>query len=774
MRGSVWALAAIWSSLCAAADPPAPAASSPPEFKLERFEALLAELRALRTARARESEAWDRERLSLEALRTQLDGEARSLETRLADLVAENGKADAHNALLSDENTDLRDRIAVLRDQVLEDARRFLALPRGPLSEDRRRRFDDATRAIASATDIVEALDELAALHDEEIVFCRVPQASRETIELEDGVRQVVVLRLGPGLAFFATPDASRCGRATGGAWEPLPVEHAERILDAARALDRESVPELVELPIPIGSAPREDGGERVPVDPSRGAKPSPPAHADSRRADEPAPPPAPAPARPPLPPSGSAPRGADPEGGSGAGDAPLSALLAKVEAARADLEAERRRMSDARATLSAEIRTLEEKSSAFEERIAREERRAEDLRAARENAEIERSDLRDTLARAADVLAERARSAGGTLPASIAGGAARSIEERAVALAARMRDADAAINADPSDLAHLEWEIAGLFEAYLQHASRIAIQPSEAFLPDGTRATGQELRIGEIARVFLGDGGAPAGIGLSLDSGRRDIATTLPAPVKERIAAVFREGEGDRLVPLDLSDGRAIEHLRLRRGFWGTLRAGGIVMIPLLLVGIAGVLFAIERLIALARAGRGAGEIAAAVPDLVERGEVERATEFCRARGGPVARVLAAGIDARGADRDALESILSEAILAELPRLERRLTALEVFTAAAPLLGLLGTVTGMIRIFQVLAAQGAGNPRLLSGGISEALITTEVGLAIAIPLLLIHAYLSRRARATADHMEQGAKALVHAIEDARRKGGTP
>ena len=95
----------------------------------------------------------------------------------------------------------------------------------------------------------------------------------------------------------------------------------------------------------------------------------------------------------------------------------------------------------------------------------------------------------------------------------------------------------------------------------------------------------------------------------------------------------------------------------------------------------------------------------------------------------------------------------------------ERGLSVLAIFGVVAPLLGLLGTVTGMIETFRVITLFGTGDPKLMSGGISEALVTTELGLAVAIPIMLLHTYLSRRANRIVGQMEEKAVSLVNIIE---------
>jgi biopolymer transport protein ExbB len=99
------------------------------------------------------------------------------------------------------------------------------------------------------------------------------------------------------------------------------------------------------------------------------------------------------------------------------------------------------------------------------------------------------------------------------------------------------------------------------------------------------------------------------------------------------------------------------------------------------------------------------------------------------------------------------------------VPGLERHLQTLAVLGAVAPLLGLLGTVTGMIHTFQLVTVFGSGDAKLLSGGISEALVTTEVGLIIAVPVLLFHAFLARRVRIVVGALERTAAEFVHRLK---------
>jgi biopolymer transport protein ExbB len=117
------------------------------------------------------------------------------------------------------------------------------------------------------------------------------------------------------------------------------------------------------------------------------------------------------------------------------------------------------------------------------------------------------------------------------------------------------------------------------------------------------------------------------------------------------------------------------------------------------------------------------------------------------------------------------VENVLQEAILGEIPAIERFLSTLGMLAAIAPLMGLLGTVTGMINTFHVITLYGTGDPRMMSGGISEALVTTMLGLCVAIPIMLAHTLLSRRVETQISRMEEKSVAFVNMIFKTRAVG---
>jgi len=189
----------------------------------------------------------------------------------------------------------------------------------------------------------------------------------------------------------------------------------------------------------------------------------------------------------------------------------------------------------------------------------------------------------------------------------------------------------------------------------------------------------------------------------------------------------------------------------------------GGPLMYPLLLSSVLTVAYGIERIYHYVRAGRG-GEVPEEIHALIERGEFERAQTLARETPGPVAAVLAEGLRHRGTEAGMLEEAISLAGSREMVRLNRNLHILELIGRLSPLLGLLGTVLGMVAAFRnVAASRGAVDPSLLAGGIWEALITTVAGLCVAIPALVLHHLFEDRVRTFAYLMKHyGTEAVKH------------
>jgi len=203
-------------------------------------------------------------------------------------------------------------------------------------------------------------------------------------------------------------------------------------------------------------------------------------------------------------------------------------------------------------------------------------------------------------------------------------------------------------------------------------------------------------------------------------------------------------------------------------------VRSGGPVMIPLAGVALLALLLILERSLVLYIRNRDATALVAAVLEDCRQGRPEEAARRCARRPGCVARVLAACLGRRSAGQAAMEDSIQEQLLHEVPRLQRFLGGIATLAAVAPLLGLLGTVTGIIRTFGVIRAFGNANPKLMAGGISEALVTTVAGLVIAIPVLLLHVLLRARAEKTIGDAEKHAASLLNSLAHEPRLDSIP
>jgi biopolymer transport protein ExbB len=190
----------------------------------------------------------------------------------------------------------------------------------------------------------------------------------------------------------------------------------------------------------------------------------------------------------------------------------------------------------------------------------------------------------------------------------------------------------------------------------------------------------------------------------------------------------------------------------------------GGPVMVPIVLLGIGAVLIFVSRWLVIGRIRVATPHDMQIILAALRKGDRTLATAHASGIRGPVGDMLHAAIDHCRERKEYIEEVMYEKMLAAKPRLEKLLPFLALSAAAAPLLGLLGTVTGMINTFNMITVFGAGDPKTLAGGISEALITTEFGLVVAIPSLLLHAVLSRRVKGVLASMEQTTVAFINGL----------
>ncbi len=202
-------------------------------------------------------------------------------------------------------------------------------------------------------------------------------------------------------------------------------------------------------------------------------------------------------------------------------------------------------------------------------------------------------------------------------------------------------------------------------------------------------------------------------------------------------------------------------------------IQAGGPVMYPLTFCAFLSVAFMIERFITINRASADNDALTEQVREHLQAGRVNDALAVCDQHSGPVAGLLANGIRNRNLDSDSIERAMEELALRETPLLYRHLGVLDTIITIAPLLGLLGTVTGMIKSFNVVgSAQGLNNPNAITGGVAEALLATATGLAIAIVTLVGYNYLTEKVKEIIADMEVRATQLMNILANLRGTEG--
>lgn len=193
-------------------------------------------------------------------------------------------------------------------------------------------------------------------------------------------------------------------------------------------------------------------------------------------------------------------------------------------------------------------------------------------------------------------------------------------------------------------------------------------------------------------------------------------------------------------------------------------LTSGGPVMIPLALVSLVALAIVIERLWVLRASRYMKPATVTTLNQLLAGGRFRQAIDFCHRNPGPFPDLVATMVENRQAPYDELKQVLEDTARLRLHGLQRGLGALGTIVAGAPLLGLLGTVLGMIQIFSVVASAGTQVTEALSQGISQALITTASGLIIAIPALFTHSFLEARATAIVTEMESRLVDYLHFV----------
>ncbi|MEA3305568.1 MAG: MotA/TolQ/ExbB proton channel family protein [Candidatus Omnitrophota bacterium] len=215
---------------------------------------------------------------------------------------------------------------------------------------------------------------------------------------------------------------------------------------------------------------------------------------------------------------------------------------------------------------------------------------------------------------------------------------------------------------------------------------------------------------------------------------------------------------------PFDPTLGNARKIEATKETFFEHIAKGGLVMVPIFALAAAALFVSLYKWKHLSSLRPPPQKRIDALLNAVAQHNQETAMRESDAIGGPIGKMLAAGLEHLKEKRRLIEEVMYETILVTRLKLQSMLPFIAISASSAPLLGLLGTVTGIINTFKLITVFGSGDVKTLSGGISEALITTKFGLIVAIPSLLLHSFLSRKARGITDQMERYAAAFVNQV----------
>ncbi len=296
-----------------------------------------------------------------------------------------------------------------------------------------------------------------------------------------------------------------------------------------------------------------------------------------------------------------------------------------------------------------------------------------------------------------------------------------------------------------------------------LNAAESVSSIPGSALSEEGVLVEGTFAEVGPIS-WFVSADKKLAGLVTTGDQLQPEVVTA--GNSANSIGAVLNGEEAG--LTFDPTLGSALAMVETKPSLIEHIGKGGFWIYPILFLGLIALLVAIGKWLQLSRIREVRPSAVQSVIDALNGDKVEEAREQVSAMKHPSRKILTQGIDAYSDDksvsREDLEEQLFERFLESQPPLQSWLPLIAIASATAPLLGLLGTVTGMIETFRMINIFGTGDAKSLASGISEALVTTEFGLVVAIPALILHALLSRKVAAVKANMEMTSLAFLNGV----------
>lgn len=290
-----------------------------------------------------------------------------------------------------------------------------------------------------------------------------------------------------------------------------------------------------------------------------------------------------------------------------------------------------------------------------------------------------------------------------------------------------------------------------------LRENTNLRAEEGKYYLMNGSQVNGQVIYLGGVARFGLSDEGsgplAPAGGGAF-----KLWQTTSTEKIQSLAQGVVPENLDLFIYDSPTKEVKIVEDKEIIE----VIASGGVVAWVIVVLGGVAILLASLKALFLIGLGNSSKKVMNEISESVANSDLERAKELSQGCKGSIKRVVQSTLRNITRDREHVEDAISEAILHEHTSLDRFQAQIMIIAAISPLLGLLGTVTGMIETFDIITEFGTGDPKLLSGGISIALVTTELGLIVAIPVLVIGTMLSVWSNKIKDNLEKSALHIVN------------
>ncbi len=420
-------------------------------------------------------------------------------------------------------------------------------------------------------------------------------------------------------------------------------------------------------------------------------------------------------------------------------------------EAAQQEAARTRQKIIRDRETLQESIAELEQENQEYESAVSDLETELQGLQEKEDELQQELAEAEDTVHELLGAIQTNAQDVEGLLQDSLQD---ELDPEQQSALGAISEEEDFAGMQDlhmMADILHDEIRLSG------------AVRVQEGRIVDrtGEETTAEVLYIGNFSAAYRTQE-ETGFLQLSPEGGQLFALSSLPSWRMQNRIESYMDGQS-QAVPVDISRGGALQQLSHELSIREQIFQGGPIVWPILFIFGLGLFIIAERMVFLLRKRFDSQGFMGAIEQSMQQGDLEKCKESCAGHAHkPLPRIVKAGLNCCHMSREEMENALQEAILREIPAMERFLSTLGMLAAIAPLLGLLGTVTGMINTFHVITMHGTGDPSMMSGGISEALVTTMLGLSVAIPMLMAHTWLNRAVEKNIGDMEEKAVSLVN------------